>query len=225
MITIQRVVVHLDGPRVVRLKVPPDAPRQRDRRHPSQRRTDGGRRPEPICAGWRSSPRRAITRPCSGSPIPRRARSGTSSRKRRRHFSNPGRGSRPGGFCRSPATHLVFRARGLGTPLPLRLRNRAAENPITSGLGRAARVVRVEPEKRRADVRRPGDGIRPRSVLPAYLSDRLRRDRQGPAHAGGHGSRGCLFAVGPLSDRHAFLPGRSADDGLENGRRPVRSDP
>ena len=95
-----------------------------------------------------------------------------------------------GHVCRGvQRDHLVLRARQLGPALPLRPHHRQAEEP-----DHQRRVERHPAAPRRREEphallprRRPREG--PRSLLPALLPRRLRRQESHAAHAGGRRSR------------------------------------
>ncbi len=186
---IQRVVIHVDGPRVVRLKhAARPAPRRPHRRHQGPRRRLGrraverGRRAQ---LAFVSTSRDHKARAVPGGGRRRPAPCATCSRRRRRPTSNRGRARANWRFL--PASNevdLVLRARRLGAAVPLRSADRQAEEPDHD----RRRQRDPDPARRREGApdllprRRPREG--PRPVLPPPLSRRLRREEPGAAHAG-----------------------------------------
>ena len=152
VITIQRVVVHLDGPRVVRLKVPPDARRGSVT---DDIQTDDGRMED---IAWSRDSRRMafVSTPRDHSSARLRvADPGTGEvrdvfEETTETFFESGAGESSWRFLPESGEFIWFSEREDWGRLYLHdLETGRLKNPITSGPGRVARVVRVDPEKRR----------------------------------------------------------------------------
>ncbi|HOU48340.1 MAG TPA: DPP IV N-terminal domain-containing protein [Candidatus Aminicenantes bacterium] len=152
VITIQRVVVHLDGPRVVRLKVPPDA--RRGSVTDDIQASDG----QMEDVAWSRDSRRLafVSTPRDHSSALLRIADPETGEVRdvfeetTKTFFESGAGESAWRFLPESGEFIWFSEReDWGRLFLYDLETGRLKNPITSGPGRAARVVRVEPEKRR----------------------------------------------------------------------------
>ena len=150
--TIQRVVIHLDGPRVVRLKMPPDQHRStytddiKSRGGALGRRASGARTDRGSCS---SPPRATTSTRSSAKRTRRRARCATSSRRRRPTFFESGPGRSNWRYLDASGEIIWFSERDNWGQLYLYdLKTGALKNPITSGEGNASQIVRIDEKAR-----------------------------------------------------------------------------
>ena len=149
--TIQRVIIDVDDPRVVRLQMPPDQHRSTlcddvacrgGEWADVQWGTDG--------SSWPSFRPRAITsRKSCGLPTRRPARSATFSKRRSPRSSNPATGASTGATCRESKEFIWFCERDNWGHLYLYdSETGKLKNQITTGEGNVTQLLRVDEKNR-----------------------------------------------------------------------------
>ena len=190
--TIQRVIIDLDGPRVVRLQMPPDQHRSTLCDNVACR---GGEWADVQWdkEGSQAGLRLDVARSQAGSPADRRRHHRRGARRARREGPDllrkrqrPRQLALPAGV---EGVHLVQRARQLGPSLPLRFGDRQAEEPDHQR--RVERHPAAARGREESPALLPGRGPREgaRPLFHSLLPHRLRRRESHAAHAGGRQSR------------------------------------